>query len=180
MRRRSGAGAPAAGDPGRAGANLLLGGLVTASLVAYDLPVAGSVSLGVAAALTGATFGAVALVAAQLSGSTRAAYGITGAVIAARVRRPRRGRCRRPGLLLAGCRRSAGARPCAPTRGAVVARPAAGRRLAPRPGGGRFLALFRRRDVGAGARAADRAGPSSGSARWSSLSGWPGACSAAA
>ena len=41
-------------------ANTLLGGLVTASLVADGLPAAGSVSLGLAAGLTGVAFGAVA------------------------------------------------------------------------------------------------------------------------
>ena len=64
-------------------ANVLLGGLVAASLVGYGLAVAGSVSLGLAAAMAGLVFGAVALVAVQLAGSARAAYGITGAVIAA-------------------------------------------------------------------------------------------------
>jgi ABC-2 type transport system permease protein len=64
-------------------AETLLGGLVAASLVAYDLAVAGSVSLGLAATLAGLVFGAVALVAAQLTESTRAMYGITGVVIGA-------------------------------------------------------------------------------------------------
>lgn len=64
-------------------ANVLLGGLVTASLVAYGLAVPGSVSLGLAAALAGLVFGAAALVAAQLTETTRTMYGITGAVIGA-------------------------------------------------------------------------------------------------
>ena len=64
-------------------ANVLFGGLVAASLIAYGLAVAGSVNLGLAAALSGLVFGAVALVAAQLTEGTRAMYGITGAVIAA-------------------------------------------------------------------------------------------------
>jgi ABC-2 type transport system permease protein len=64
-------------------ANVLLGGLVAASLVGYGLAVAGSVSLGVAAALAGLVFGSVALVAAQLTDGTRAMYGITGVVIGA-------------------------------------------------------------------------------------------------
>ena len=64
-------------------ANVLLGGLVTASLVGYGLAVAGSVSLGLAAALAGLVFGSVALVAAQLTDGTRAMYGITGVVIGA-------------------------------------------------------------------------------------------------
>lgn len=62
-------------------ANVLLGAGVTASLVGYGLPVAGSVSLGLALALAGLVFGAVALVAAQLTDGTRAMYGIVGAVI---------------------------------------------------------------------------------------------------
>jgi ABC-2 type transport system permease protein len=63
-------------------ADALYGGLVAASLIAYDLPVAGSVNLGLAGALSGLVFGAVALVAAQLTEGTRAMYGITGATIA--------------------------------------------------------------------------------------------------
>lgn len=62
-------------------ANLLLGGLVAASLISFGLPAAGSIALGLAAGLAGLVFGGVALVAAQLAESTRAAYGITGAVI---------------------------------------------------------------------------------------------------
>jgi len=62
-------------------ADALMGALITASLVAYGLPVAGSSALGLAAALTGLVFGGVALVAAQVVESTRAAYGITGAVL---------------------------------------------------------------------------------------------------
>jgi ABC-2 type transport system permease protein len=64
-------------------ANVLLGGFVAASLIAYGLAVSGSVNLGLAAALAGLVFGAVALVAAQLTEGTRAMYGITGSVIAA-------------------------------------------------------------------------------------------------
>ena len=64
-------------------ANLVLGAGIAASLVGYGLPVAGSVSLAVAAALAGLLFGAVALVAAQVFDGARAAYGATGAVIGA-------------------------------------------------------------------------------------------------
>jgi ABC-2 type transport system permease protein len=63
-------------------ANVLFGGLVAASLIGYGLAVPGSLNLGLAAALSGLTFGAVALVAAQLTEGTRAMYGITGAAIA--------------------------------------------------------------------------------------------------
>jgi ABC-2 type transport system permease protein len=63
-------------------ANVLMGALVTLSLLAYGLAAAGSFSIGVALTLTGLTFTGVALVAAQLTDGTRAMYGITGAVIA--------------------------------------------------------------------------------------------------
>ncbi len=64
-------------------ANLLLGALIALSLVSVPLAVADSVALGVGAALSGAAFGGVALLAAQLTPTTRAAYGLTGAVLAA-------------------------------------------------------------------------------------------------
>ena len=64
-------------------ANLALGTLVALSLVSVPLAVADSVALGVGAGLSGAAFGGVALVAAQLASTTRAAYGLTGAVMAA-------------------------------------------------------------------------------------------------
>lgn len=64
-------------------ANVLLGALIALSLVVAPLrlAVADSVALGLGAALCGAVFTGVALVAAQLTGSTRAMYGLTGAVI---------------------------------------------------------------------------------------------------
>jgi len=62
-------------------ANCLLGGLVAASLIAYPLELADSLALGVGVALCGFFFSGVALVAAQLTSTTRAMYGITGAVI---------------------------------------------------------------------------------------------------
>lgn len=64
-------------------ANLVLGVGIAASLVAYGLPVAGSLSLAVAASFAGLLFGAVALVAAQVFDAARPAYGATGAVIGA-------------------------------------------------------------------------------------------------
>jgi len=63
-------------------ANIAMGGLITLSLLSYRLDVEGSLSIGVALALTGLVFTGVALVAAQLTDGTRAMYGITGAVIA--------------------------------------------------------------------------------------------------
>ena len=64
-------------------ANLLVGTLIAVSLISVPLAVADSVALGVGAALCGMVFAGVALVAAQLTTSTRAMYGLTGLVIAA-------------------------------------------------------------------------------------------------
>jgi ABC-2 type transport system permease protein len=55
---------------------------VTLSLVSVPLAVADSVALGVGVALCGLVFTGVALVAAQLTTSTRSMYGLTGLVIA--------------------------------------------------------------------------------------------------
>ena len=63
-------------------ANVAMGALVTLSLLAYGLDREGCLSIGVALTLAGLTFTGVALVAAQLTDGTRAMYGITGAVIA--------------------------------------------------------------------------------------------------
>jgi len=63
-------------------ANVLLGAGVALSLVAYPLAVADSVALGVGLTLCGWFYTGVALLAAQLTSSTRAMYGITGIVIA--------------------------------------------------------------------------------------------------
>ncbi|NKY59185.1 ABC transporter permease [Nocardia flavorosea] len=62
-------------------ANIVLGAAIALSLIGYGLPVAGSVALGIGATCAGLVFGAVALLAAQLSASTRTAYAITGAVL---------------------------------------------------------------------------------------------------
>ena len=62
-------------------ANVLLGGLLAGSLIAYRLPTAGSIALGLAAGLAGLVFGSVTLVAAQLSQTARGACAITGAVM---------------------------------------------------------------------------------------------------
>lgn len=64
-------------------ANLLVGTLVALSLFSVPLAAADSIALGVGVALCGLAFGGVALVAAQLTSSTRSMYGLTGAVIAA-------------------------------------------------------------------------------------------------
>lgn len=62
--------------------NLVVGIVISLGLVAYGLPTAGSWALGLGTALTGIVFTAVSLLAAQLTESTRAMYGIVGAVIA--------------------------------------------------------------------------------------------------
>jgi len=62
-------------------ANVVVGGVLTAMLAAYGLATADSLGLGVGLTLSGWFFTGVALVAAQLTTSTRAAYGLTGAVI---------------------------------------------------------------------------------------------------
>ncbi len=62
-------------------ANLLLGSLVALSLITYPLGFADSLALGVGVALCGAFYSGVALVAAQLTSTTRAMYGITGGVL---------------------------------------------------------------------------------------------------
>jgi ABC-2 type transport system permease protein len=64
-------------------ANLLVGGLVALSLVSVPLAVPDSVALGVGLALCGFVFTGVALVAAQLTTSTRSMYGLAGLVVAA-------------------------------------------------------------------------------------------------
>jgi ABC-2 type transport system permease protein len=63
-------------------ANVMFGALIAASLIPYGLSVSGSVNLGLAGALSGLVFGAIALVAAQLTEGTRSMYGVTGAAIA--------------------------------------------------------------------------------------------------
>lgn len=62
-------------------ANILLGALVAGSLIAYPLAVQDSLALGVGLTLCGALFTGVALIAAQLTSTTRGMYGLTGAVI---------------------------------------------------------------------------------------------------
>lgn len=62
--------------------NLIAGAVNSASLIGYGLPVPGSLIMGVGVMLCGWLFAAVALLVAQLTASTRTAYGITGAVIA--------------------------------------------------------------------------------------------------
>jgi ABC-2 type transport system permease protein len=62
-------------------ANVVLGALVAGSLAAYGLAVADSLGLGVGLTLTGWFFTGTALLAMQLTTSTRAAYGLSGAVI---------------------------------------------------------------------------------------------------
>lgn len=62
-------------------ANVLVGLAVTGSLVGYGLAVSGAVALGLGLALTGLAFTGLALLIAQLTSSTRAMYGLVGAVL---------------------------------------------------------------------------------------------------
>lgn len=62
-------------------ANVTLGAVVVAGLVGYGLPAAGSLALGLALTTTGWVFTGVAVVAAQLTVTSRATYAATGAVI---------------------------------------------------------------------------------------------------
>jgi ABC-2 type transport system permease protein len=65
-----------------AGAMVLLGVLITLSMLALGLPTAGSVAYGAAMAGFGVFFAAVTAVAAQVTEHNRTAYGITGAALA--------------------------------------------------------------------------------------------------
>ncbi|GAW48228.1 MULTISPECIES: ABC transporter permease [unclassified Nocardioides] len=62
-------------------ANLVVGAVTGAGLVAYGLAPADSIGLAAGLTLCGWSFTGTALVAAQLTTSTRAAYGLAGAVI---------------------------------------------------------------------------------------------------
>jgi len=62
-------------------ASVVVGALVSASLVAYGLVVADSVALGVGLAACGWFFAGTTLLAAQLTASTRATYGLGGAAL---------------------------------------------------------------------------------------------------
>ena len=63
--------------------DLAVGGLATATLIAQDLPVAGSVVFGISFILVGLVFAGVALLAAQATESTRVVYGTAGVVLGA-------------------------------------------------------------------------------------------------
>lgn len=56
--------------------NLVIGGLTTLSMVAYDLPVADSTAYGLGLALAGISFGTIAAVCAQISEHGRSAAGL--------------------------------------------------------------------------------------------------------
>lgn len=62
-------------------ANVAFGALVALSLVGYPLAVADSVALGVGVTLCGWLFTGTALMAAQMTASTRGMYGLAGSVI---------------------------------------------------------------------------------------------------
>jgi len=139
-------------------ANVLMGALITLSLLSYGLASAGSISIGVALALTGLTFTGVAIVAAQLTDGTRAMYGITGAVIAVAYVLRAVGDVTENGLSwLSPIGWGQAMRPYADELWWPAVIPAAATALLLAAG----LALFARRDVGAGLWAA-RPGPARG------------------
>lgn len=63
--------------------NVAVGLVVTLTLLAQDLPIAGSVTFATSWTLTGLLFGATALVAAQITENTRVVYGLAGLVLGA-------------------------------------------------------------------------------------------------
>ena len=63
-------------------ANVVVGALVAVSLVSFPLAASDSIAVGVGLALCGFVFTGTALVAAQLTSSTRSMYGVAGTVIA--------------------------------------------------------------------------------------------------
>lgn len=62
-------------------ANVTLGAVVVAGLIGYGLAAAGSLALGLALTTTGWVFTGVAVVAAQVTLTSRATYAVTGSVI---------------------------------------------------------------------------------------------------
>jgi ABC-2 type transport system permease protein len=64
-----------------AATSVVLGAIVAFGLMAFDLPTAGSLAFGAALAGVGLVFAGVTAVVVQITEHTRAAYGITGAVL---------------------------------------------------------------------------------------------------
>ena len=87
----------------------------SAELVTFPLAAPDSLALAFALAAVGMVFAGVALLAAQLTSSPRAAYGLTGAVIGAAYVLRAIGDVGSPAL--PGCPRSGGTRACTPSPG---------------------------------------------------------------
>ena len=64
-----------------AGMDVAVGVVTTGSLLALGLPAAGSVVLGVAVALSGLLFAAIAMVMSQVTENTRVVHGVTGVIL---------------------------------------------------------------------------------------------------
>ena len=64
-----------------AATNVVLAAIVALGLMALDLPAAGSLAFGAAMASVGLVFAGITAVVVQITEHTRAAYGITGAVL---------------------------------------------------------------------------------------------------
>ena len=162
-------------------ANVLLGLLVALSLISFPLAVADSVALGVGLTLCGWVFTGVALLAAQLTSSTRATYGLTGAVLGLAYVLRAVGDVGNPALTLALADRVVPGH-ARLLRGAVVAGAAAAGDGRGDPGRGvRRVRTARLRGrgapqparPGAGARrAAQRSGPGVAAAPRGACSGW--------
>ncbi|WP_235734510.1 hypothetical protein [Nocardioides alcanivorans] len=156
-------------------ANVLVGLCVAGSLWSYGLPTAGSVTSGLQVGLTGWVFTGTALVAAQLTQSTRGMYGIAGSVIAISYV-----------LRAVGDVGNGILSWLSPIGWGQAMRAFSGERLAPAllllvvaalAVGASYL-LFERRDVGSGLLAARPAQPGP-RRRWVGPSDWPGGCNAA-
>jgi ABC-2 type transport system permease protein len=153
-------------------ANFAIAVLAALGLMATGLPVAGSVAFGLATALVGVLFAAIAATTAQLTQSGRAAGGIASAVLAGAYL-----------LRAVGDTGSTGLTWLSPLGWALHMRPFANERW---PVAGLFVgfavlftavgyALVARRDVGAGLLA-ERLGPAERPRFCAARSRWPGGC----
>ena len=156
-------------------ANVLLGVLVAVSLISYPLAVADSIALGLGLTLCGWVFTGTALLAAQLTSTTRSMYGIAGVFIAVAYALRAIGDVGSPVLSW-----------LSPIGWYQAMHPFSGLRWWPAlllvaaavASTGAAYAVFVRRDFGTGVFAA-RPGPDRAGAGLRTAGVWPGGCSAA-